>query len=224
MARVVQVTEMVELAMDEPNLYHIQESYLRQIAHSHPLTACKQRKSDVKATSAKWFRQKGTGRARQGELTNPHMRGGGLAFAPKPRKPHKRLNKHVRQSALRSAVLLHLQNQSVHVIQGQDFDTIAKTKDVAELLSKVTTFETICLVISRDMPVCKAARNIWNIRLIDPEFVNVRDVIESGQLVFSQEALDKFRIMMLSRIAGGLDEEAEAAAMIAVDEPDGGES
>ena len=224
MARVIKIKEMKELALDEPNLNHIQESYLRQIAHAHPVTACKKRKSDVRATGAKWFRQKGTGRARQGELTNPHMTGGGLAFAPKPRKPRKGMNKHVRQSALRSAVLLHMLGESAHVIQGKDFDTIAKTKQVAEMLAKVSEFETISLVISRDNPVWKAARNIWNLRVMEPEFVNVRDLVESGQLVFSQEALDKFKDLMAARVAGGIEEEEPEAAQEPDTDQDGGES
>ena len=74
-----------ELGLEEPNRLHIQESLLRQVAHGSPLTAKKKRKSDVRATSAKMYRQKGTGRARQGERTNPHFVGGGLAFPPTPR-------------------------------------------------------------------------------------------------------------------------------------------
>ena len=220
MARIVKINEIPELALEEANLNHIQESYLRQQAHSKPMTACKKRKSDVKATGAKWFRQKGTGRARQGELTNPHMTGGGLAFAPKPRVPRKRLNKHVRQSALRSAVLLHINGGSAHVIQGKEFEGTVKTKEVAELLAKVSTFETINLVVTAGTPVNKAARNIWNVRLVNPEFVNVRDLVESSHVVFSNDALATFKELMAAQV---VEPEVEEVPVEEAAEPAGGE-
>jgi len=218
-ARIVKVNEIPELALEEANLNHVQESYLRQNTHARPITASKKRKSDVRATGAKWFRQKGTGRARQGELTNPHMTGGGLAFAPKPRTPRKRLNKHVRQSALRSAVLLHIGNGSAHVIQGKDFEGTLKTKEVAELLNKVSSFETINLVVMKDADVNKAARNIWNVRIVSPEFVNVRDLVESGHVVFSTNALAKFKELMAAQVV----EPDEIEPVAEADEQAGGE-
>jgi large subunit ribosomal protein L4 len=209
MARAVKIKEINELGLAEPNLLHVQESYLRQVAQSHPKTACKKRKSDVRATSAKWYRQKGTGRARQGERTNPHLTGGGLAFAPKPRVPKKRLNKKVRRSALHSAVLLHVLNESAHVIQGKDFEELVKTKDVVQVISKITQSETILLVTDRNLPVWKASRNIWNVRLITSSSVNVRDLVESGRVVFTQSALDSFK-QLLARQAGTQAGEADS--------------
>lgn len=196
MAKTVKLKALTELGLEEVNVLHIQESYLRQVSHGHPLTAKKKSKSDVRATGAKWYRQKGTGRARQGETTNPHLTGGGLAFPPRPRLPRKRLNKHVRRSALRSAILWHIQGESAHVIQGQDFLQITKTKQVGELLQKIASYETLCLVLPADAPVWQAARNLWNVRLIPPTSLNVRDLVESSHLVFTQNALDEFKRVM----------------------------
>lgn len=195
MAKKVKLKELPELLIEKCNLYHIQESYLRQVAQGSPLTAKKKRKSDVRATSAKMYRQKGTGRARQGERTNPHMTGGGLAFPPRPRKQTKHLNKQVRRSALRSAVLHHINSDSAFVIQGKDFDTLARTKEVNGVLSTVEA-RTMILVLMHDHPVWLGARNLPFVRPVTPEHINVRDLVESEALVFSQSALDYYREML----------------------------
>lgn len=202
MAKTVKLKELTDLGLDQINRLHIQESYLRQSAHIRPLTAKKKSKSEVRATGAKWYRQKGTGRARQGETTNPHLTGGGLAFPPHPRRPRKRLNKHVRRSALRSAMLHHIRAGSATVVQGQDFLEIAKTKAVDAILKKVAGYESICLVLPADVAVWRAARNLWNVRLTTPAALCVRDLVECGQLVFAQGALDEFKqILAAHRVA-----------------------
>ena len=195
MAKKVKLKELPELLIEKPNAHHIQESYLRQVALASPLTAKKKRKSDVRATSAKWYRQKGTGRARQGERTNPHMYGGGLAFPPRPRRQVKHLNKQVRRSALRSAVLHHILSDSAFIIQGKDFDGFTKTKDVNGVLSGVDA-RTISLVVLSDNPVWLGARNLPFVRPVTPEHLNVRDLVESEAVVFSQSALDHYKDML----------------------------
>ncbi|MCB1186743.1 50S ribosomal protein L4 [bacterium] len=219
MAKKVKLKELPELLLEKPNVYHIQESYLRQIALGSPLTAKKKRKSDVKATSAKWYRQKGTGRARQGERTNPHMYGGGLAFPPRPRRQVKNLNKQVRRSALRSAVLHHIVSDSAFVIQGKDFDGFNKTKDVNGVLAGVEA-RTINLVVLNDSAVWLGARNLPFVRSVTPEHLNVRDLVESEALVFSQSALDHYKDL-LSLQNGAAGNTAPAAAPAA--DEDGGE-
>lgn len=222
MAKAVRLKEISELGIEEANLLHIQESYLRQVSHSIPVTAKKKNKSEVQATGAKWYRQKGTGRARQGETTNPHLTGGGLAFPPKPRQRLKSLNKQVRRSALRSAVLLHLVSESAFVIQGQDFNEIAKTKEVAAILGKISAFEPICLVTGKDAPVRRSAGNIWNVRVISAAALNVRELVECGHLVFTQEALDEFKAL-LSASNSGAAQSSEAAPAEAEETTAGGE-
>src|SRR5687767_5164641 len=127
MASTVKIDALPELLIERPNPLHIQESYLRQIANGTPFTASKKNKSRVSGSTAKIYRQKGTGRARQGERTNVHMRGGGLAFPPLPRLQTKRMNKHTRRSALRSAILHHVSGGSAWRIDGADFAGFEKT-------------------------------------------------------------------------------------------------
>lgn len=206
MAKTVKLKELGELGLDEINPLHIQEGYLRQVAHSKPMTASKKSKSDVRATGAKWYKQKGTGRSRQGETTNPHLTGGGLAFPPKPRRPRKRLNKHVRRSALYGALLWHIQGGSAHVVQGQDFLEITKTKSVDALLQKITGYETLCLIVPADAPVWRAARNLWNVRLTTPGSLNIRDLVESAHVVMAQSALDGLKALLSAVL---VDQEAE---------------
>jgi large subunit ribosomal protein L4 len=206
----VKLKELTDLGVDEINVLHVQESYLRQSAHARPLTAKKKSKSEVRATGAKWYRQKGTGRARQGETTNPHLTGGGLAFPPHPRRPRKRLNKHVRRSALRSALLHHIRVGSASVVQGQDFLDIAKTKAVDAILKKIAGYESVCLVLPADVGVWLAARNLWNVRLTTPAGLCVRDLVECSQLVFAQAALDEFKQLLAAHSVAGVSSTAGA--------------
>jgi large subunit ribosomal protein L4 len=194
MAKATKLTELPELLISEPNMFHIQESYLRQMLSDRPLTAKKKNKSEVDATGAKWFRQKGTGRARQGEQTNPHMYGGGLAFPPTPRTPRKRINKQVRVSALRSAVLAHIKDESCYLIESKDFEQCAKTKDVAAQLSELAG--SITLVIPQDAPVWRSSRNLLMVRQMTAHHLNVRDLVETDFLVFSASALDDYRALL----------------------------
>jgi large subunit ribosomal protein L4 len=211
-AEIVKLEELAELGLDKPNLLHIQESYLRQVAHSKPFTAKKKTKGEVAMTTAKWFRQKGTGRARQGAKSNPHMHGGGRAFPPRPHLKTMKLNKHVRQSALRSAVLWHIQDASAFVIRGGDFDTFAKTREVAALLSGITGGASCCLVLKRDVLAWRSSRNIWGLRLLSPEQINVRDLMDSHFLLFTEAALADYRTLLMRNLVTLTEAEAESPA------------
>ena len=199
MAKVVRIKELPELNLDVVNMFHIQESYRRQIFHARPVTAKKKSKSDVRATSAKWFRQKGTGRARQGERTNPHLYGGGLAFPPHPRKRKKGLNKQVRISAVRSAVLAHLESESLFYIQGKEFDSLEKTKAIAEVLGKIEGTGDVCLVLTPGTNSWRSSRNLPMVRLISPQHVNVRDLVDSENVVFSKSALVEYKELLVAK-------------------------
>lgn len=212
MAKVIKIKELPELNLDQVNMYHILESYRRQVSHAKPVTAKKKSKSDVRATSAKWFRQKGTGRARQGERTNPHLYGGGLAFPPHPHKRKKGLNKQVRISAVRSAVLAHLDAGSLFYIQGKEFDSLAKTKEIAQVLGKVEGTGDVCLVLTPGSNAWRSSRNLPMVRLIGPEHLNVRDLVDSGSVVFAKSALDVYKELLKAKNIPPDDVEDAAAA------------
>src|SRR5690606_31085822 len=99
------------------------------------------------------------------------------------------------RSALRSAVLHHINADSAFVIQGKDFDGFNKTKDVNGVLSGVDA-RTISLVVLSDNPVWLGARNLPFVRPVTPEHINVRDLVESEALVFSQSALDYYKDLL----------------------------
>jgi large subunit ribosomal protein L4 len=195
MATTVKIESLPELLIEQVNPLHIQESYLRQIANGSPFTANKKNKSRVSGSTAKIYRQKGTGRARQGERTNVHMRGGGLAFPPMPRLQNKKLNKHVRRSALRSAVLHHIEGGSAWRIDGSDFVGFEKTKQAATLLEGVGA-RTVALVVPVGAGVERSCRNIAWVRVLTAETLNVRDLVESESLVFASDALDEYRQLL----------------------------
>lgn len=212
MAKLVKLSALEELGIDQPNMLHVQESYLRQVVHGKPFTAKKKTKGEVSMTTAKWFRQKGTGRARQGAKSNPHMYGGGRAFPPRPHVKHMGLNKHVRQSAVRSVVLWHIQQGTAYVVQGADFDGFEKTRQVAEVLNQLTRFGTISLVQRRDVTAWRSTRNIWNVRQLIPQSVNVRDLMEAHYLVFAESALNDYRELLKLHLQPVDEDAAEPAA------------
>jgi large subunit ribosomal protein L4 len=195
MATTVKIEALPELLIEQPNPLHIQESYLRQVANGTPFTASKKNKSRVTGSTAKIYRQKGTGRARQGERTNVHMRGGALAFPPLPRLQTKKMNKHTRRSAVRSAVLHHVQAGSAWRIDGADFAGFEKTKQVATVLEN-TGARSVTLVIPVGAEVKRSCRNIDWVRVVTPLTLNVRDLVESDSLVFSSEALQDYQSLL----------------------------
>ncbi|MDQ3024609.1 MAG: 50S ribosomal protein L4 [bacterium] len=195
MATTVKIESLPELLIEQPNPLHIQESYLRQVANGTPFTASKKNKARVNGSTAKIYRQKGTGRARQGERTNVHMRGGGLAFPPLPRLQTKRMNKHTRRSALRSAVLHHILAGSAWRIDGGDFIAFEKTKQVATVLEGVGA-RTMALVIPVGSQVQRNCRNIGWVRVLSPHTLNVRDLVDCQCVVFASDALDQYRQLL----------------------------
>ncbi|MCC7478637.1 50S ribosomal protein L4 [bacterium] len=194
MANLVKLEALEELGLEQPNMLHIQESYLRQVANGKPFTARKKNKHEVAGSGAKIYRQKGTGRARQGERMNPHFRGGAMAFALRPRHHLKRMNKITRRSALRSAVLTHIMRGSAWVIQGSDFDGFDKTKLVAGILAGVQG--RVCLIVNQDVVAYRSSRNIGAVRLLSPERINVRDLVESGNVIFAESALQQYKSLL----------------------------
>ena len=182
------------------------------MAHAKPITAKKQRKSDVTATGAKWFRQKGTGRARQGERTNPHMYGGGLAFPPRPRLQTKKLNKRVRISAMRSSVLAHVLGGTAYCLQGKEFEDAAKTREVFAEVASLLADGQVCLVLPADVGAWRAGRNIYGLAMLQPEELNVRDLVDSASLVFTTNSLQRFREQLEARNAAPADVDVEPEA------------
>jgi large subunit ribosomal protein L4 len=147
-------------------------------------------RGEVSMTTAKAWRQKGTGRARAGALSVPHRYGGGAAFGPKPRHYTVKVNRKARRKALRAALSVHAERGSVAVLDGSTFSEPA-TKQAATALEKWgAESPTLLLVSSDEEAVAKSFRNIEGVSVALADAAGVADVMGATSLVVSESALE----------------------------------
>ena len=146
-------------------------------------------RGEVAMTTAKAWRQKGTGRARVGALSVPHRYGGGVAFGPKPRGYAFKVNRKARRRALRAALSVHAERDSVAVIDGSGFSE-PKTKQAAAALEKWGAQRpTLVVLAAEEESAAKSFRNIDGVAVVPATEAGVADVIGCASLVISQTAL-----------------------------------
>src|SRR6478752_6046576 len=156
-------------------------------------TASTLTRGEVSFTTAKAWRQKGTGRARVGTLGVPNRFGGGVAFGPKPRKYTVKVNRKARRRAMRSALSVHAERGSVAVLDASTFET-PSTKAAAQALEKWGAGEPSLIVLeSEETGAVKSFRNIERVRVAEVGAIGVADVISAGSLVISEKALDQLK-------------------------------
>src|SRR6478672_11953918 len=156
-------------------------------------TASTLTRGEVAFTTAKAWRQKGTGRARVGTLGVPNRFGGGVAFGPKPRKYTVKVNRKARRKAMRAALSVHAERGSIAVLDAAAFDT-PSTKSAAEALAKWGARQPTLIVLeSEETGAVKSFRNIERVRVAEVGAIGVADVIGAGSLVISEKALDQLK-------------------------------
>jgi large subunit ribosomal protein L4 len=150
-------------------------------------------RGEVAMTTAKAWRQKGTGRARAGALSVPHRYGGGAAFGPKPRHYTVKVNRKARRKALRAALSVHAERGSVAVLDGSTFGEPA-TKQAATALQKWgADSPTLVVISSEEDAVAKSFRNIEGVTVALASAAGVADVVGATSLVISEAALDELK-------------------------------
>jgi large subunit ribosomal protein L4 len=165
-------------------------------------------RGEVSMTTAKAWRQKGTGRARVGALSVPHRYGGGAAFGPKPRHYTFKINRKARRRALRAALSVHAERGSVAVIDGGAYEK-PSTKQAAQALEKWGADAPILIVIgAEEGDVAKSFRNIPRVQVAQATAAGVADVIGAASLVVSEAALAELE----GRAAAAPGREAEEVA------------
>ena len=148
-------------------------------------------RAEVSGGGRKPWRQKGTGRARQGSTRAPQWTHGGIVFAPKPRDYSYTLNKKAKRLALKSALSAKAAEAAVVVIDSIKMDSV-KTKDFAAFLKAVgCDTKTLVVTATPDENVVKSGRNIPGCEITFANLINVYDVINANKLVVDQEALAK---------------------------------
>jgi len=146
-------------------------------------------RGEVSMTTAKAWRQKGTGRARVGALSSPTRRGGGLAFGPKPRSHAFKINRKARRRALRSALSVHAARGSIAVLDGAAF-TEPATKRASELLGKWgAKAPTLVILDPEEGDALKSFRNLPRVTVLPASAAGVVDIIGHASLVVSKTAL-----------------------------------
>jgi large subunit ribosomal protein L4 len=146
-------------------------------------------RGEVAMTTAKAWRQKGTGRARAGALSVPHRRGGGVAFGPTPRAYAVKMNRKARRRALRAALSVHAARGSVAVLDGASF-TEPATKRAAEALGKWGPKRPTLVILDREEDgAAKSFRNIPDVTVIGAADASVADLVGHASLVVSETAL-----------------------------------
>jgi large subunit ribosomal protein L4 len=167
----------------------VHETALADLAARRRGTASTLGRGEVAMTTAKAFRQKGTGRARAGALSVPHRRGGGVAFGPKPRSHGVKVNRKARRRALRAALSVHAERDTLAVLADGTI-TEPATKTAAELVGKWAARTPILVILAGDEEAAaKSFRNIPRVSVARADGVGVVDVIAAASLVVSEPAL-----------------------------------
>jgi large subunit ribosomal protein L4 len=184
----VDLSTMVFEAAVKPHLF--QAEVRRQLAHRRTGTHSTKNRALVSGGGAKPYKQKGTGRARQGTTRAPQFAGGGVVFGPVPHGYEHKLTKKIRRAALRGALSLKLSEAALTVLDVLDFEE-RKTKQVVELLTSLgLQGQSVLIVLDGASPNVEAsARNIPGVGVIQAGGLNVYDVLRHDALVLTQAAI-----------------------------------
>ena len=175
----------------EPNEHVLHEAVLMQRASMRQGTHAVKNRSEVRGGGRKPWRQKGTGRARQGSIRSPQWVGGGTVFGPTPRSYSYKLPKKVRKLALKSALSSKVKEDSLVVLEGIAMDT-PKTKEVISMLQSLNANEKALIVTAeRDEVLEKSANNLQGVKVIPVSEVNVLDLVAHNKLIITKEAAEK---------------------------------
>ncbi len=173
----------------QPNISLLHQVVTAQLAAARAGTQSTKTRSQVSGGGAKPFRQKGTGRARQGSTRAPHWTGGGVALGPKPRKYTQRTPKKMIRLALLQALSDRAQSGAIAVVDAWSFPNI-KTKDASAALKALELKGRILIVVDPyDYNTVRSFANIPEVQLLDVEELNVYDNLKSDVVVFTEDVL-----------------------------------
>lgn len=161
-----------------------------QLANRRQGTHSAKTRGEVSGGGKKPWRQKHTGRARHGSNRSPIWVGGGVVHGPKPRDYHQKVNRKVRRLALRSALSLKVQEQRLHVVKSFDLEK-PSTKSMVGFFNTLNAEKPLVLMHETDSNLLQSARNIPGAKVVNIDSINVYDILHSGNLVLTPEAVRK---------------------------------
>jgi large subunit ribosomal protein L4 len=173
----------------EPNMAVMHQVVTAQLAAKRAGTQSTKTRREVAGGGSKPFRQKGTGNARQGSISAPHFRGGGVALGPKPRSYAQKTPKKMKKLALRSALSDRAADNKVVVVDGFGFDTPSTKGAIALLDSLEITGRVLAVIPDGDEVTWKSFRNLPEVHVITTGELNPYDVLVSDFVLFSKDTL-----------------------------------
>jgi large subunit ribosomal protein L4 len=177
----------------ELNVPLIHQVVVAQLAAARQGTASTKTRGEVRGGGKKPYRQKGTGRARQGSTRAPQFAGGGTVHGPKPRTYEQRTPKKMKVAALRAALSDRARHDRVHVIDAFVGGDAPSTKAAQAALAEISDAKNVLVVIERTDEISwKSLRNLRNVHILEPGQLNTYDVLCTDDVVFTQSALDAF--------------------------------
>jgi large subunit ribosomal protein L4 len=174
----------------EPNVPVMHQYVVMQHANARLGTQNTRGRGEVAGSTRKLYRQKGTGRARQGSVRAPHRKGGGVAHGPHPRKYTQAMPKKMRRLAVRSALSAKLAANELRFVDALAFEK-PRTKDmVAFLAGHGLEGKTLIVVDRRDEHVYRSANNLPGVKMLLASYLNVRDLLHHNTVLMSRAAVD----------------------------------
>jgi large subunit ribosomal protein L4 len=187
----------------EPNRAVVHQAVVAQLANQRKGTHDTKTRGEVRGGTHKMWRQKGTGRARQGDRRAPHWTGGGVVFGPHPRSYHKDLPRKMRRIAMTSALSSRVAESALTVL---DELTLAapKTREVRGILTALGVDRSALIVLGeRDEAVARASRNLPEVRAVTPGGLNLLDVLKFRKIILTKSAAEAIATQLTTPISRG---------------------
>jgi len=185
----------LKTAKESSALDLLHRAVLRQQAHSRQGTASTLTRSEVRGGGRKPYKQKGTGRARQGSIRTPLRPGGGITFGPKPRKYNLDMNRKERRLALRTALMSRISDAKIIKDFGSKLE-VPKTSEIVSVLKRVgidSDGKILIILTSPSEIIKRSIRNLEKIKLISADQLNVFDLLNANSLVIGEDALSTIK-------------------------------
>lgn len=186
--------EIFNVPVNPPVLHQVVKA---QLAAKRSGTASVKNRSDITGSQRKLYRQKGTGRARKGNIKSPVLRGGGVVFGPHPRSYEQKVSKKVRKLALKMALSSKLQENELMVVDQFELAEI-KTKDFVNAVQTLDASKALIVTINKDEKLELSSRNVPGVKVIRCEGLNVYDILRYDKLILVEEALKGLEGRLLS--------------------------
>ena len=172
------------------NIGLMHQAFVRQMANARQGSHNTRSRSEIRATGAKWYRQKGTGRARHGAQSAPIFVGGGLAFGPKPRDYSKKMPKKMRRGAIRSTLSALVRDEQLVLVDQLDVNA-PNTKAMRSLIETLVGNQSALIVLTAEQKaVRKSVSNLPNAHTLVANYLNVRDLLKYDKVIMTLEALE----------------------------------